>query len=107
MAKTHDDPKPHDPAPAAPHPPAGASAPAARVATPAKVPLIEPLKEDGTGTPERPTPTFPIWVQPEYGDTLAPGLAFQPREPLIHIGGVEHRHVADHADGTWIYRSAK
>lgn len=103
MAKTHhddDDSKAHPPAPAAPHPKAGASAPAA-------VPLIEPLKEDGTGTPEEPDPTFPIWVQPEYGDTLRPARAFHEKEPLIHIGGVEYRHVADHEDGTWIYRSAR
>lgn len=60
------------------------------------------LKEDGEGTP-----TIRVWVQPTYGEVLLPADVYKEHEPLIHIDGKEYRHVADHTDGAWIYRSDK
>lgn len=68
---------------------------------PKAAPAPDPLKEDGQGDP-----MVPAWVQPTYGPVV-PALTFKEREPLIHIGGQEYRHVADHTDGAWIYRSDK
>lgn len=67
---------------------------------PDAAPELDPLKEDGEGTP-----AIRVWIQPTYGDTLLPADIFTEHEPLIHIGGKGYRHVADHADGAWIYRS--
>jgi hypothetical protein len=99
MAKT----PPHKDAPAPGHPSPGEAAPPEPDEAPTTAAdAPEVLKEDGEGEPAN-----PIWIQPPYGDVLIKGLAFQPRAPLIHIGGLEYSHVADHADGTWIYRSAR
>lgn len=92
-------PSAHPPAPAPGHPAPGAAAPPA----PKQPAAPTVLKEDGDGTP-----TNAIWIQPPYGDVLIKGLAFTPTAPLIHIDGVEYRHVSDHPDdGTWVYRSAR
>lgn len=97
-------PKTTAPAPKAPAAPAPGPTPAGDAA-PKAPPLPPALKEDAglrTGTPKH-----RVWIQPQYGDTLLPADAFEEKEPLIHIGGIPYRHVADHPDdGAWMYRSS-
>lgn len=67
-------------------------------------PLVNPA-------PERPAPVVtnyperPIWIQESDGSLTAqviPASAWRAR--VIYVGGQSYQHVADHADGTWIYR---